>query len=140
MASQKLVRCQVRPREGAGKETTRYIPLEIFDLWEHLMASRHGFDVEAARASLWLDMEDSPEAAYEEQTFDRVTEITLFVYSGRDDMFTRVCRYFPSEEITQVREILLSHYRDRGGRVQPQVRERPGIYIHRDPTPAEVAG
>jgi hypothetical protein len=51
-----------------------------------------------------------------------------------------VCRYFPSNEVTQVREILLSHYRDRGGRVQPQVRERPGIYIHRDPTPAEVAG
>jgi hypothetical protein len=138
MASQKLVRCQVRPRQGSGEPTTRYIPLEIFDLWQHMMDSRHGFDVEEARASLWLDMEDSPEAAYEEQNYDRVTEVTLFVYSGRDDMFTRVCRYFPSHEVEQTKEILLTHYRDRGSRVQPQIRERPGIYIHRDVGVAEA--
>ena len=137
MASQKLVRCQVKPKNGNGKPTTRYVPLEIFDLWEHLMESRHGLDVSEARASLWLDMEDSPEAAYEEQNFDRVTEVTLFVYSGRDDMFTRVCRYFPSDEVDQTKEILLTHYRDRG-RVGPQIRERPGIYIHRHLAMAEA--
>ncbi|HYM81496.1 MAG TPA: hypothetical protein VEY91_08800 [Candidatus Limnocylindria bacterium] len=133
MPSQKLVRCAIQRGEGEGNGSARYIPLEIFDLWEHLMSSRHGFTVRHSRASLWLDMEDSPEAAYEEGQYDRVTEVTLFVYSGRDDMFTRVCRYFPSGECEHVKKILLHHYRDRGTRVQPQVRERPGIFIHRDP-------
>jgi len=42
-------------------------------------------------------MEDSPEAAYNQNQYDRVTEVTAFVYSQRDDMFTRARRYFHSE-------------------------------------------
>jgi len=61
----------------------------------------------------------------------------VFVYSGRDDMFTRVCRYFPSSDCEMVKRIFLSHYAGEEGKVRPQIRERAGIWIHREM--AEVA-
>ena len=132
MPSQKLVRCTVRPQGSADAGTSRFIPLEIFGLWEYMMASKHGFDVVAPRASLWLDMEDSPEAAYGENQYERVTEVTAFVYSGRDEMFTRACRYFPSTECARLKPIFLSHYHDEAGRLQTHVRERQGIWLLRE--------
>src|SRR5688500_2919535 len=102
MPSQKLVRCEIRRCGSVESGSPRYIPLEIYGLWEYLMTRKHDFDVVVPRASLWLDMEDSPEAAYSENQYERVTEVTAFVYSGRDDMFTRVCRYFPTAECEAV--------------------------------------
>src|SRR5580765_3547402 len=82
MASQKLVRCEIRRRGASSAGTARFIPLEIFGLWEYLMTTKHDFEVVTPKASLWLDMEDSPEAAYSENQYDRVTEVSAFVYSG----------------------------------------------------------
>ena len=130
MASQKLVRCDVQGRPGS-KGQVRYVPLEIYGLWEFLMKERHGFAIEASRASLWLDAEDAPESAYEVHQFDRVTEVSLFVYSDRDDMFTRVCRYLPSGDCEALKKIILSHYPPDSQRVQPHIRERNGIWVHR---------
>ena len=132
MSSQKIVRCQLRRTGTNGTSQVRYVPLEIFGLWEHLMRSKHGFDVIEPRASLWLDMEDSPEAAYSENHYDRVTEVTAFVYSQRDDMFTRARRYFHSEEAESLKRIFLSHYTGEESRIQTQVHERTGIWIVRE--------
>ena len=132
MPSQKLVRCEIRRRASADAGSPRYIPLEIYGLWEYLMSTKHDFEVLNTQASLWLDMEDSPHAAYSEAQYERVTEVTAFVYSGRDEMFTRVCRYFPSSECEAVKKIFLSHYDGDQSRVRPQIRERDGIWIHRE--------
>src|SRR5258706_4674420 len=132
MASQKIIRCEIRPSGSAERVTERYVPLEIFGLWEHLMTAKHGIEVVNSLASLWLDMEDSPEAAYSDGQYERVTEVTAFVYSGRDEMFTRSCRYFPSDECPRLKDIFLSHYQGEDvARLQPPVRERPGIWLHR---------
>lgn len=132
MSSLKLMRCELRRRGSKGPGTIRYVPLEIFGLWEHLMSSKHDFDVSTPRASLWLDMEDQPEAAYGESQFERVTEVTAFVYSERDEMFTRARRWFRAEEVDDLKRIFLAHY-DRGpGTIQPQVREKCGIWLVRD--------
>ena len=136
MASLKLVRCDVMRGAGSTTLSTRYVPLEIFGLWEYLMSERHGFRVSEPRASLWLDMEDTPEAAYGASEYDRVTEVTVFVYSDRDDMFTRVCRYFPSGDLETLKPIFLAHYAAESGRLRAQVRERQGIWIHREAAPA----
>ena len=132
MASQKLVRCEIRPRGSQSTGSPRFIPLEIFGLWEYLMTTKHDFEVVEARASLWLDMEDSPEAAYGPSQYDRVTEVTAFVYSGRDDMFTRACRYFRTDECERLKAIFLAHYRENTGRPQTHLRERQGIWLHRE--------
>ncbi len=139
MASQKLVRCEIRRRGAQGPGSPRFIPLEIFGLWEYLMTTRHDFEVLNPRASLWLDMEDSPEAAYTQNQYDRVTEVTAFVYSGRDDMFTRACRYFRSDECERLKGIFLAHYQEGdASRLQTHVRERQGIWLHRE-TSASIA-
>jgi hypothetical protein len=137
MSSQKLVRCELR-RKGSNVTQARFVPLEIYGLWEHLMATKHGFEVLGPRASLWLDMEDSPDAAYTQSPFERVTEVTAYVYSDRDEMFTRARRYFPAEEAEQLKSIFLSHYTQGEGRIQTQVHERQGIWIQREKMAATV--
>jgi hypothetical protein len=109
MASQKLVRCEVRRGESQSDPQLRYVPLEIFGLWEYLMHRRHGFEVGIPEASLWLDAEETPESAYDEREYDRVTEVSVFLYSGRNDMFTRVCRY-SDRKPRSPGEIFLAHY------------------------------
>lgn len=131
MSSQKLVRCELR-RKGAASGQVRFVPLEIYGLWEHLMTTKHQFEVSTPKASLWLDMEDSPDAAFAQDQYERVTEVTAFVYSDRDEMFTRSRRYFPSDEADQLKGIFLSHYTAGEGRIQTQVHERQGIWIHRE--------
>ncbi len=139
MSSQKLIRCELR-RKGSTRSQVRYVPLEIYGLWEHLMASKHEFEVLEPKASLWLDMEDSPDAAYTQSQFERVTEVTAFVYSDRDEMFTRARRYFASDEAEALKKIFLSHYTSAEGRIQTQVHQREGIWIRREkvPEPVEV--
>ena len=135
MSSQKLVRCEVRRGDGPDEEiehSVRYVPLEIYGLWEYLMSHRHAFEIVGSRASLWLDAEEAPESAYDAHQFERVTEVSVFLYSGRDDMFTRVCRYFPSDDCGALKRIFLSHYPQDGVRIQPHVRERVGVWIHRE--------
>ena len=132
MASQKLVRCEIRRRGTTAPGSPRYIPLEIFGLWEYLMSAKHDFEVVNPRASLWLDMEDSPEAAYSQSQFDRVTEVSAFVYSERDDMFTRARRYFRADEADSLKRIFLAHYQKEASRIQPQVNERTGIWLVRE--------
>ena len=131
MASQKLVRCEIRRRGASVAGSPRFIPLEIFGLWEYLMSSKHDFEVVNPRASLWLDMEDSPETAYADGQYDKVTEVSAFVYSGRDEMFTRACRYFRTDECEQLKPIFLSHYLAESDKPQTHIRERQGIWLHR---------
>jgi hypothetical protein len=139
MSSQKIVRCEIRRSGSTGPATERFVPLEIFGLWEYLMTHKHQFDVLHPRASLWLDMEDSPETAYGEAQFERVTEVTAFVFSERDEMFTRARRYFASSRCEELTRIFLSHYATEGGRMQTHLRERPGIWLHRENATIEAA-
>jgi len=132
MSSKKIVRCHLRRAGSGAPGQVRFVPLEIFGLWEHLMATRHGFEVADPRASLWLDMDDSPEAAYSQNQYDRVTEVSAYVYSERDDMFTRARRYFPTDEAESLKRIFLSHYQGEESRIQTQVHERSGIWIVRE--------
>jgi hypothetical protein len=138
MSSQKIVRCQLVRKGDTAPPQVRYVPLEIFGLWEHLMTTKHGFEVREPRASLWLDMEDAPEAAYTQEQYERVVEVTAYVYSQRDDMFTRARRYFLADEAEQLKRIFLSHYTGEGTRIQTQVHERTGIWIVRDALASHV--
>ena len=132
MPSQKLVRCEIRHSGVTTPPTPRFVPLEIFGLWEYLMTHKHGFEVIDARTSLWLDMEDTPDAAYEAHEFERVTEVSAFVYSGRDEMFTRACRYFRTEDCDRLKVIFLSHYQSQQPKMKTHVRERAGIWVRRE--------
>ena len=135
MASQKLVRCEIRRSSDSARSTVRYVPLEIYGLWEFLMRTRHQFEITANVASLWIDVDENPEAAYGEGQYERVTEVTLLRYSEKDGMFGRVSRYFPTQEYPELKKLLLQHYegvRDPGA-PNLQLKERQGIWIKREP-------
>jgi hypothetical protein len=138
MGSQKIMRCEIRRVDGGGPTSERFVPLEIFGLWEHLMTHKHNFEVLKARASLWLDLEDSPDSACGDARLERVTEVTAFVYSERDGMFTRARRYFASDRCEELKRIFLSHYESTDGRIQTHLRERPGVFLHRENSLAET--
>lgn len=133
MSSQKLVRATIA-RPGASASSVRYVPLEIFGLWEALMTSRHGFEVRDTQASLWIDVDEAQEPRYEGRgQFERVSEVTVYRYSERDGMFARIVRYLPETDLPTVRPVLLGHYReDAQESAQPQVREKPGVWILRE--------
>ncbi len=133
MPSQRLVRAEIT-RGSETSVSVRYVPMEIFGLWSYLMTSKHGFAVRAHQASLWIDAEESPDIRASETRFDEVTEVTLFVYSNDEGMFSRVTRYFPTQEYTTLRDIFLRHYAQHTAdeSMEPQIRERPGVWIRRN--------
>ena len=133
MASQKLVRCEIK-RAGSDEGTVRYVPLEIFGLWEFLMRHKHRFDVSASVASLWIDVDENPEVAYGENQYERVTEVTLLRYSDADGMFSKVNRYFPTGEYPALKSLLLKHYEGvhEPGAPSLQLKERQGVWIRRE--------
>lgn len=136
MASQKLVRCEIqRPDAPSRDATVRYVPLEIFGLWEFLMRTKHRFEVTRSVASLWIDVDEAPETAYGENQYEHVTEVDLLRYSERDGMFSRVSRYFPTKDYPVLKELLLRHYASASDPAAPQlqIKERQGIWIRRDP-------
>lgn len=134
MPSQKLIRCEVSRSGIPGAATVRYVPMEIYGLWEFLMTAKHQFAIAKPQASLWVDIEESPELAYSEDQYERVTELTLFIFSERDGMFGKVSRYFPSAGYDQVKDIFLKHYTagESEPSLKPQMKERPGIWIRRN--------
>jgi hypothetical protein len=137
MPSQKLIKCEVSRPENPHAVTVRYVPMEIYGLWEYLMTAKHQFSIAEPQASLWIDVEESPELAYSEEQYERVTELTLFIFSERDGMFGKVSRYFPADSYDQVKSIFLKHYRidDSEPGLKPQMKERLGIWIKRNGKP-----
>lgn len=133
MASQKLVRCEIRKSSEAPR-TVRYVPLEIYGLWEFLMRNKHRFEVSDCVASLWIDVDENPEIVFGENDYERVTEVTLLRYSETDGMFSRVNRYFPTVEYPTLKDLLLRHYESvrEPGAPNLQLKERQGVWIRRE--------
>jgi hypothetical protein len=132
MASLKMVRCSVQP-EAHGEASLRYVPLDIFDLWHHLMTHRHGFRLLSRQTSIWMDLEgvDGPIPAA--GRLERVDEVCLHVFSEKDRMFRRICRYFPVAERDRLIRILLGHYAPHvyEDMRRPQITERSGVWLAR---------
>jgi hypothetical protein len=127
-----MVRCTVQ-RGARGEPSERFIPLDVFDLWLHLMTSRHGFRLLTRQTSIWMDLENSAELRTISGRLERVDEVCLHVFSKKDGMFRRICRYFQVAERDRLTRILLRHY---GPHVyedmrQPQITERAGVWVVR---------
>lgn len=132
MASLKMVRCLVR-RTADAPPSLRFIPLDIFDLWEHLMTHRHGFLLLERQTSVWMDVENGPVLHRDAARLERVDQVCLHVYSEKDTMFRRICRYFQVAERDRLTRILLRHY---AAHVyedfrRPQISERAGVWVIR---------
>lgn len=139
MASEKLVRCEVSRVQGFGGPTAasaRYVPLDVFQLWEFLMRKRHHFTVTDSEISLWFERGETTKSSYSGLDVEPVTRVELFFYSPEDGMLHQKVRYFPSTDTGTygtIRDTFLSHYREsieaRGGSLN--YREHPGVWITR---------
>jgi hypothetical protein len=134
MASLKMLRCAVRRRGSIDPPSWRYVPLEVAGLWQFLMAEKHGFEVLDPRASIWIDVETPPDISFSDRQFERVDEVCLHVYSEKDGMFRRICRYFKADERDRLTTLLIRHYAPYiyEDAHRPQVSERAGIWIVRE--------
>ncbi len=132
MASQKMVRCKVR-RGVDATPSLRYIPLDLFELWVYLMTHRHGFALLDRQTSIWMDLEDSTGVNHRTGQLERVDEVCLHVFSEKDSMFRRICRYFPVAERDRLTRILLRHYAPHvyENMRHPQITERSGVWVVR---------
>jgi hypothetical protein len=141
MSSEKLMRCEIERGDGSGAGV-RYVPLEIFGLWEHLMATRHGLRVRSRSSSMWVEIEDGTSAAGVHSPVEWVTELCLFVFNPEDGMLHRQCRFVPTAELEKVRQILTRHYRapEAAGAPTPWLRERHGMWFRPRVAPEAVGG
>jgi hypothetical protein len=130
MSSEKLLRCEIARPDGSGGGV-RYVPLEMFGLWEHLLTSRHGFRIRSRTASVWVEIEEGGAGAGVRSPVEKVTELCLFVFDAGDGMLHRICRFVPTAELESVRQILLRHYRPGDGAAGPApwLRERHGVWF-----------
>ncbi|MGD9141412.1 MAG: hypothetical protein PVJ42_07715 [bacterium] len=132
MAKEKVVRCRVS-KNGSGPpvESTRYVPLDVYDLWKHLMVTRHGFEILEEQVSLWFDIDGDPHVSYSDADYERVMRLSLWVYSDSDRMFRKVVRYFPEGDYPDIRTAFLSHYEEPRNHSQwaARLEERSGVWV-----------
>ncbi|MDI6808548.1 MAG: hypothetical protein QME66_06140 [Candidatus Eisenbacteria bacterium] len=128
MASEKLVRCEVR-KKGSSR-SVRYVPSEVFELWQYLMTEKHGFDIESPVSSLWMDNDEAEGVISSEEKVDEVDEVILLVFEEERGMFKRICRYFLSSEAEQLKENLVSHF-SKGKDVNLTVATKKGVWVRR---------
>ncbi len=134
MAKEKIVRCTVsKNTNGERHESVRYVPLEVFDLWNTLMTLEHSFDVRVDCTSLWFDIDGDPHVNYAETNYEPVVRLSLWVYSETDGMFRKITRYFPLEAYEEIRPQFLSHYEEyfNGAKFPPRIEETRGVWLKR---------
>ena len=137
MAKEKIVRCKVsRAREGRGtadSESVRFVPLEIFDLWKHLMNGKHDFAVREETVSIWFDIDGDPNVSYSDANYEKVTRFSMLVYCDKDGMYHKITRFFPTEVYSQIKPRLLSHYARyfESPQFPPRIEETCGVWLKR---------
>ena len=137
MASEKLVRCFVSKEIDDGpSRSLRYVPLDVYQLWEFLMRARHHFEVSDRVTSLWFERGEATESSYSGLDVEPVTRVELFFYSEDDGMLHQKIRYFPSADAAgyaSIRDTFLSHFRNAGMNKDKKLnfREHPGVWISR---------
>jgi hypothetical protein len=137
MAKEKIVRCKVSRDgdggDGAGTESVRFVPLEIFDLWKHLMHGKHRFTVGEESASIWFDIDGDPNVSYSEANYEKVTRFSMLVYCDRDGMYHKITRFIPTDAYAEIKPRLLSHYACYFDSPQfpPTIEETCGVWLKR---------
>jgi len=105
-----LVRCRLDGPDAGLVSALRYVPLAEFELWKHLMETRHHRHVEVEAVSVWIPEDPARwNSGFEAEELEPVLRVRLEV-PGPLGVPTPVERYFPAETYPQAQEALLSHY------------------------------
>ena len=132
-----LVRCRLDGAQAALTISLRYVPLAEFELWRHLMETRHGRVVTVEAVSIW--MAEDPAAwnsGFSPEDLEPVLRVRLDL-PGPHGLARRVERFFPAETYPLAQEALLSHMPIRPRRVMAT----PGYFLpaERKPVTAKAS-
>lgn len=123
-----LVRCRLDGPEEFASQRLRYVPLGEFELWRHLMQSRHGRGVTVEDVSVWVPEHPALwNSGFLEDQLEPVLRVSL-VWQGDLGLPTPVERYFPAETYPEAQEALLSHRAPAQG-PRHEVVATPGYFI-----------
>ena len=132
-----MVKCFVlKKSDDPINKESRYIPLDVFELWKYYMQSHHKFLVLEEIDSLWIDEEEHTKylQIYERLALEEVREIKIILFSYETQLIIPVVRYIEEENYEKIKHILLSHYSDRKKGAMREIREikeRRGFWIKR---------
>ena len=120
-----MVRCRLDGPEHSI-EALRYIPLAEFELWRHLMESRHGRQVRIEEVSIWVAEESGTwNSGFAAEELQPVVRLRL-ERAGPQGVPIPMERYFPAETYPRAQEALLSHFEDAPCRV---LAATPGYFV-----------
>lgn len=123
-----MVRCRLDGPEEAISQRLRYVPLGEFELWRHLMESRHGRCVTVEDVSTWVPEHPALwNSGFLEDELEPVLRVSL-TWLGELGLPTPVERYFPAETYPEAQEALLSHRPPAAG-PRHEVAATPGYFI-----------
>lgn len=111
-----LVRCRLGGPDETETASVRYVPLREFELWRHLMETRHRRSVRVETVSVWLSEEAARRNGLTADDLDPVVRLRLDL-PGPVGVPASVERFLPAETYHEARDILLSHF---GGSRRPQ--------------------
>jgi hypothetical protein len=137
MATEKIVKCFVQKKDDPdGSKTSRFVPLDIFELWKFLMEVKHNFHVSGGVTSLWFERNAASESSYAGIEYEPVTQVEIFYFCDSDGMLHQQIRYFPAADeqaYEKVRAAFLSHYEEgrEGPGNPPKLNEIQGVWIKR---------
>jgi hypothetical protein len=122
-----LVRCRLSGPEEGDPRALRYIPLAEFQLWKHLMESKHHRAVSVESVSMWI-AEDAARwnSGYAEEDLEPVLRFQVEI-EGPEGVAVPVERFFPAETYPEAQEALLAHYE--GRRVPRRISAVPGYFV-----------
>lgn len=132
-----IVRCRLDGPEEASFERLRYVPLHEFELWRHLMETRHGRQVSVEAVSVWVaENSELWNSGYMPDELEPVLRVRLS-WLGALGVPTPIERFFPAETYPQAQEALLSHHPLSDSNASLEA--TPGYFLPVDRAPVTVA-
>lgn len=105
-----LVRCRLDGPEDGGVARLRYIPQAEFDLWRHMMETRHSRKVTVEAVSIWIAEEAARwNSGFAADDLEPVLRVVI-ERPGPHGVPLAVERYFPAETYPRAQEALLNHF------------------------------
>jgi hypothetical protein len=132
-----IVRCLLDGPEELASSRLRYVPLHEFELWRHLMETRHGRQVSVEAVSLWVPEHPALwNSGYLPDELEPVLRVRLS-WLGTLGVATPIERFFPAETYPQAQEALLSHHplADASARLEAT----PGYFVPEGRAPLTAA-
>ena len=132
-----IVRCRLGggPDDGVAS-SLRYVPVAVFELWKHLMESRHRRTVRVEAVSVWIAEEASVwNSGFTADDLEPVLRVRVDL-PGPFGIPVPVERFFPAETYPRAQEAWLGHLE---GLPRQRVVATPGYVVNTVPREAGQA-